>query len=325
MLRTLTNEPWSLTGNAQLPTRLFVIAASKKGCIHMASRTKAGWKSREIPSSVLMGQRTHQILAMSSLGLFLVATLSRVCIFSVESCEFLYTVQTEQMKPRSLQCAYSTQRISHVELPGITSSTISYVSADSGDCILHTFTPPEDVDSICLRAPSGATDGEGCEWSAANVTKRRVKNPGHYGILSDGSAAGIRRKKTPEAEVSSQCGDNGEGLRNRFGGRSTGKNTPIEWEAWTISPSLRTGTDEEQPLFKKGEQPSHLLISDLGPKVRVGLMSVAFSFGNVIKLVTVGGPERFDAGPDETGHEGYKNMASRRRKGGGTWRPRAWT
>ena len=258
---------------------------------------------------------------MPSLGLFLVATLSRVHIFSIDNREYLYTVETEEMKPRSLQCAYSTQRIAHVEIPSITSATLSYVAAETGDGILHTFTPSEDFDSICLQGPSGATDGEGCEWGDATVTKRRVRNPGHFCILSDGSACGIRRKKAPEAEAPTQAGDGGEGLRKRFAGRSTTKTTPIEWEAWTISPSLRTGTDEEEPLFKKDEQPSHLLISDLGPKVRVGLMSVAFAFGNVIKLVTVGGPERFDMATDD----GLMNLASRRRKAGSICRPRAWT
>lgn len=292
----------------------------------MASRSKKGWESREIPTSIFRGQRAHQILSMPSLGLFLIATLSRVHIFSVDHCEHLYTVETEKMKPRTLQCAYSTQRIAHVEIPGITSATLSYVAAESGDGILHTFTPPlEDFDTICLRGPSGATDGEGCEWADANVTKRRVRNPGHFSILSDGSGCGIRCKKAPEAEASTQFGDGGEGLRKRFGGRSTAKNTPVEWEAWTISPSLRTGTDEEEPLFKKDEQPSHLLILDLGPKVRVGLMSVAFAFGNVIKLVTVGGPERFDAAADGSAHGGLRNVASRRRKAGSTCRPRAWT
>lgn len=286
-------------------------------------RSQSGWKSRAIAAAAFGNQKVHQILGMSSLGLCFVATSTLVHVFSVENCEVLYTVSTAPTRPKSLQSAYITQRIAHVESPGITSATISYVEADTGDCILHTFTPPEDDDSICLGVPSGAMDGEGCEWSAAKVTKRRIKSPGHFNILSDGSLVGIRRKKYPESE-GKDCGEGKDGLRNRFSGRGAGKYQAIEWEVWTVSPSARTGTDEEQPLFQKGEQPNHLLISDLGPRAKVGMMSTAFAFGNVIKLITVGGPERFDMAMEEA-TDNFMNIASRRRKGGSSWRPRAWT
>lgn len=289
----------------------------------MVRRSQSGWKFRAVAAAAFGNQKVHQVLGMSTLGLCVVATSTLVHIFNVENCEVLYSVATEPTRPRSLQSAYMTQRIAHVESPGITSSTISYVEAETGDCILHTLTPAEDVDSICLGVPSGAMDGEGCEWSAAKVTKRRVKNPGHFNILSDGSLVGIRRRKSPDND-SKDGGEGKDGLRNRLSGRGAAKSQPIKWEAWTVSPSARTGTDEEQPLFRKGEQPQHLLISDLGPRAKVGMMSTAFAFGNVIKLITVGGPERFGMAMEE-GNDNLMNFAGRRRKGVGSWRPRAWT
>lgn len=319
-------------GAGQIPTRLFLILASKDGSVHVSLRTNDGWKAHPLPVA-LPGehqQKVHQIVPMHSLGLFIVATSNRAHIFNVEDLDVLYSVEMNEMRPRSLECAYTTQRIAHVDQPSITSATMTYVEAATGDCILHTFSPHEDTDAIGLRAPSGATDGEGCEWADAVVTKKRVKNPGQYSTLSDGSVVGIRRKKDPSSDSPlSSSGENGTaatGLRNRFAAtrRSLGGSDMLspEWEVWTVSPSNRIGTDEEEPLFKHDEQPSHLLISDIGPKVTVGLMSVAFSFGNVVKVVTVGGAERFDMDEDDA-HDGLLNIGHRRRKTAASWKMRA--
>ena len=286
-----------------------------------------GWGSCEVPSLELANQKAHQVLAMSSLGLFAVATATRVLVYSIDNCEILYMVETDgfkSMKPRSLQCAYATQRTSHVDSPGVTSSTTAYVEAETGDCILHTFTPQDDFDSIGLHAPSGGTDGEGCEWAEATVAKRRISKPGHFSLLADGTVIGIRRKTKPDAEVVERR-DGAEGLRNRFSNRGSSKTSPIDWEVWTVSPNNRFVADEKQSLFKTNEQPNHLLISNLGPKARVGLMSVGFAFGNVIKFVTVGGPERFENGIESMNDADMINLSSRRRKMGPSWRPRACT
>lgn len=305
---------------------MFVITASRKGRVYVSLRTNVGWTPRALPIALFEHEKVQQIVAMHSLGVFVVVSSTRAHIVNAENCEAIYTAVTEPMKPRSFHCAYSTQRTAHIETPEITSATFSYVDAASGDCILHTFTPSEDWDSIGLRAPSGATDGEGCEWSDANVNKRRVKNPGHFTILSNGCVVGMRRKQGPDAGWVPEGAGDKKGLRNRFmsRGNGTNANASTDWEVWTASPSNRIGADEEQPLFKEGEQSSHLLISDIGPKIRVGLMSVAFSFGNVLKLVTVGGPERFGVGQDEmAAHEGLMAIGSRRRKGGAQWKQKS--
>lgn len=321
----LCAEPVANKGNSMLPSRLSIVTAAKHGCdhkpgcIHVATRRNSGWDSREVSLESLHNQRPHQLLGLSALGLFVVATQSHVFIFNVDNLEMLHSIETEPMRPRSLQCAYSFQRL-YLNAPGITTSTISYIASESGDCVMHTFVPPEDVDAICLRRSSSLLDDDGCEWSAARETKRRVKNPGHFTALSDGSAVGIRRKMGPDVDPISLVGS-AEGLRNRFSSRSTTKALSMQWEAWTVSPGGKTEADEVQPLFNEKEQTSHLLISDLGPKVKVGLMSVAFCFGNIIKLVTVGGPERFEPCSDENGHEGY--LGSRRRKA--VIRPRTWS
>lgn len=83
-------------------------------------------------------------------------------------------------------------------------------------------------------------------------------------------------------------------------------------------------TDETRQLFQNDEKSGHLMVSELGPMIRVGQRSVAFSFGNVVKLMTVGGHERFDVGAGDNDRE-HLNVGSRRRKGGVMPRPRAWS
>ncbi|KAG9258312.1 sterol-sensing domain of SREBP cleavage-activation-domain-containing protein [Emericellopsis atlantica] len=312
-------------GTIKRKARFTLLAISKKGSVCLASRTDSEWTSRQVPAAWFGSQKPHQISGVASLGLFAVATAARVHLFDVEHCELLYTVETEMMKPRSLHFACTTQRTAHIDSPGITSLTMAYIEAETGDCILHTFLPSEDFDSIGLHAPSGATDGEGCAWGDALLTRRRVKNPGSHSVLSDGSVVGIRRRNPREPENGGQCRGSQEGLRNRFTSRSQPRPEHIEWEAWTVSLSARAGADEERPLFSANEVPIHLLVSSLGPQVKMGMMSIVFSLGNMVKLVTVGGIERYGTNADDAAQENLLNMASRRRKGGGTWRPRGWT
>lgn len=317
----------SVPGKSLLPRRISVVTASrhgcdnKPGCIHVATRIETDWDSREVELTPLGFNKPHQLLGLPELGIFIVATASQVYIFNVESLEMLHMIETEVMKPRSLQCAYSFQRL-YIDTPGITTSTISYVGLQTGDCVMHTFVPPEDVDAICLRSGSeGLLDDEGCSWDAARETKRRVQNPGHFNVLSDGSVVGIRRKVADEPDLSLQRGTYKEGLRKRFPAPSPARSALPEWEAWTVSPGGRVEADEVQPLFKENERTSHLLITDLGPKAKVGLMSMAFSFGNLIKVVTVGGQERFGSIGDPS-QEGWA-FTKRRRKA--AIRGRAWS
>lgn len=69
--------------------------------------------------------------------------------------------------------------------------------------------------------------------------------------------------------------------------------------------------------------PGELMISKLGPMVKLGTMSVAVAFGNVIKVLTVG-HEYFDKTREQLGVNGdIRSMTMRRRKGLGGSRARA--
>lgn len=322
-------EPVVNKGTNLLPWRLSVVTASKygcvhrRGCVHVASRHKNGWESREVPLSSVGYQKPHQIVSMPALGVFLVASVYKIFIFNAESLEILHIIHTEAMRPRSLQCAYSYQRL-YVGTPGMTTSTISYVGVESGDCILHTFVPCEDFDCIGLRSSSSLLDDEGCEWSEAKETIKRVRNPGHFKVLTDASLVGVRRKLPRDHDfLNGAGGAAGEGLRNRFANRgAAAKSSPKQWEAWTRSPPSGRAVTHESQLIVDDEERGSIFICDVGPKVKVGLMSAAFCFGNTIRLVTVGAPERFDIGPDDA--EGWLSLASRRRKVGNATKMRTW-
>jgi hypothetical protein len=57
----------------------------------------------------------------------------------------------------------------------------------------------------------------------------------------------------------------------------------------------------------------HLMISELGPIVKVGAGSAAVGFGDMIKVITVG-HERFSSSADRLGPEDLMNLTNRRRK-----------
>jgi hypothetical protein len=267
-------------------------------------------------------QKAHQVVALPNLGVFLVATTSQVHIFTLEDCHVLHTFDVNEMKLRSLQCAFTSLRFSRKEVVGLRSFTLSYVESSSGRCLLHTFIPTDNFDAIRMQGKSASPKSEGCQWAASREIIRTVENPGQYHLLGDGSIVGIRRKVCCCQDDSRKVCDVSEGgLRRRLPYGSKLREPTVVWEAWTASPGDKVTADETQPLFKDSEQSSHLIIPDLGPKVRVGLMSVAFSFGNVIKLITIGGQERFDAGADDAGSDGLMNVGNRRRRQGNT--PRA--
>lgn len=267
-------------------------------------------------------------MPLPALGLFLVARADCVYLVGAADGDVVHAFSmNERIQPRSLQCAHSTYRSSQPEPVGLTALMLSYTGEETGQCTLQSFTPAEDRDAIWLRSPSKVPPSSGwCRWDEAKKTSKQVDNPGVWITLSDGSAVGIRQRASPRySGQGSTEGDTAGVVRRRFPSRRKQSDGFGRWEVWTATAGGRPESDEVQPLFRESEKAGHLLISELGPRVRVGLMSAAFSFGNVIKLVTVGGHERFDGAADEKGQESLMKASGRRRKPGGTPRPRAWT
>ncbi|KAK1243498.1 hypothetical protein MKX08_001636 [Trichoderma sp. CBMAI-0020] len=198
---------------------------------------------------------------------------------------------------------------------GLKSFTLSYQAMDSGDGILHTFIPHEDDDAIFLqnygddRAISGW-----CGWSEAVQTKKRISKPGVWRVLHNGSAIGLRRRPRTKPKTRQQQAISS--VRNRLPNL---KNQEVEafncWELWRAASGDRKDIDEVTPLFPSNQDPGQMIVCEPGPGVKFGESSVAFAFGNVVKLAKLSGHK--PSGINEISHESLMNMPTRRRKGGG--------
>lgn len=308
-----------LAGSSAATPQPVILTVSRQGGIHMASREEAAWQSRRLAIEDLGESGANNVESLSSLNLFLVAATDCVHLVSAEDGLVLRTFQTGKMLPRPLKCAYSCHRLSQPGSTGLTSFTVGYVEADSRDCILRTFVPPDDCDAIYLQTPTEPRSSDWCTWDSAKETSKRIADPGAWEVVSDGSAVGVRHKQPPGKDGR---GSHSSGLRNRYAKRGPEPDPFEGWEVWTASPGGRPEADECRRLIQDGEQANHLLITELGPKVKVGLNSVAFAFGDMIKLVIVGGPARLKDGPDDATRESLMNTGSRRRKPGTVARTR---
>ncbi|EQL00945.1 Sterol-sensing domain protein [Ophiocordyceps sinensis CO18] len=291
-----------------------ILAVSRQGAVHMASRSTGAWRCRRLAIDGREEPDAHMIEVLPALDLFVVAAGDRVHLISGEDGLEMQTLQTERMLTRPLRCAYTCHRLSQAGPVGLTSFTLGYMEARSGDCILQTFVPRDDCDAIFLRTPCDTPDNDWCTWDSARETRKRVVDPGVWDVVSDGSAVGIRYI-APKSGAGQDCSSSG--LRNRYG-RRTPEPDPLEaWQIWAASSAGgRPEEDESQRLVKEGEQAEHLLVTELGPKARVGSNAVAFAFGDMVKLVIVGGHVRLDEGAENRTREDWIKTGSRRRKAG---------
>ncbi|KAH7152520.1 sterol-sensing domain of SREBP cleavage-activation-domain-containing protein [Dactylonectria estremocensis] len=306
------------------PGKVSVITASRRGCVHAATREPLSWKSSSVELTGLDSDGVHQVVPLPSLGLFLIAGVTRVHLVNLEDHALIHTFKTESISPRSLQSAHSPRQAAQTGVGGLTWLTLCYTEAETGDCIIHTYVPPEDSDLICFDSSATPISRGWCSWDSAKETRRHVENPGTWDIVSDGSVVGIRQKLGQSNNMLGEGRRRSEGLRHRSPRKEPSRDVFGRWEAWTAPQSYRMRTDETRPLFQNDEKSGHLMVSELGPMIQVGQRSVAFSFGNVVKVMTVGGHERFEVSTGKSDRE-QLNMGSRRRKMGVASRPRAWS
>lgn len=301
-----------------------MVTASRKGCVHAAVRGPFEWESRSVHLEGLENDRVHQVIPLDSLGLFLIAGAERVHIVHLDDHSLIHTFSTELMNQRSLQCAYICQHSSQSGTKGLLSLTLCYTAIDSGNCVVQTFTPPNEGDMICYHSRATPTTRGWCLWESVEEKRKHIRHPGAWSLVADGSVVGIRQRSGRTMSIEAEVQRRVEGLRHRSPRKETGKDLFERWEVWAVPRTGRSRVDEARPLFRGNENAGHLIVTELGPMIRVGQRSVAFSFGNVVKLVTVGGPERFGDDSESKRLEQW-NIGSRRRKPGAFSRPRAWS
>ncbi|ODA77403.1 hypothetical protein RJ55_07032 [Drechmeria coniospora] len=302
------------------PSQPLILSISKHGEVCMATRQETSWESQHVAVEGLGESSSHYIESLPMLDLFVVSGPRCVYLISAEDGSVLYALQTERMRPRPLRCAYTWQRPVQPGPVGLTSFTLGYVETDSGDCILQTFVPAEGCNAIHLHTPADEHRSDWSTWESARQTRKRVTNPGAWDMVSDGSAVGIRQKRP--SSKNTQVGDL-SGMRKRHSKRPAAADPFEGWEVWTASAGTRLDADESQRLIKNGEQADHLLITELGPSMRVGQNSVAFAFGDMVKLVVLGGQVRVKDAADDANGDLFINACARRRRHGSGSRRRS--
>ncbi|KAL6911063.1 sterol-sensing domain of SREBP cleavage-activation domain-containing protein [Trichoderma evansii] len=315
---TCARQLTSIAGEHHRPN-VFLIATSRNGDIHIVERIGLSWGEQKVFTGKLASDEIHQVVPLSPLPYFLASSKSDVHLINLNDGSTAWRFSIENLRPRSLDCAFSCHRASNALSIGLKSFTLSYQALDSGDGILHSFTPHEDDDAIFLqnygndRAISGW-----CGWFEAVQTKKRIDNPGVWRILHDGSAIGLRRR--PRTELRNRQQQAISSVRNRLPNAKSQKVGAFNcWELWRAASGDRQDIDEITPLFASDEDPEQMIVCEPGPGVKFGESSVAFAFGNVIKLATLSGHK--PSGINEVSHESLMNMSTRRRKGGIVARP----
>ncbi|KAG6040960.1 hypothetical protein E4U41_006438 [Claviceps citrina] len=302
---------------------LFLVLVSKRGEVYVAEKKKAvHWEAQPLKLDFRNAGRISQIVTLSPLGLFAVAASDKVDVVDIEQCHVVWTFRTERMSPKSLQCAYSAYPICETDTRGLKFLTLCYAAAETGDCVVQTYVPTSDSDVMYIISPEHSAEGPVDGGEPMKELRKRVKNPGAWQLLSDGSVVGVRQVQVTlhrgRAHMTSH------GLRQRHGmQRRDDECSRTNWEVWAISPCGKPNMEECRNLLDQDGMSNHLVVSELGPRVSVGLRSVAFAFGNVIKLVVIGGGERYDVEAEDKSHESLMSTANRRRKAGTVCRARA--
>ncbi|KAL0944064.1 srebp cleavage activating protein [Colletotrichum truncatum] len=302
-------------GNSQLS----ILTASRKGCIHVATHQEDDtWISQSLDVHSVEDRDAYQVVPLSALSSFLIARSQTVDLVDAKTKNLLHTFETEPIQPRSLRCFHSSRRKPQCGSVGLVSFGIAYNHADSGDCIMQTYTCKEDGDVICFRSTNLPPSRSCSLWHDTIETKRQIHNPGTWEALPNGFLVGVRKDAQDSGSSSGESSPTTtSGLRRRMYQRLERRPSRSQdnWEVWIASQLGRDEIYETQPLHSEDENGSHLIISELGPMVKVGTASVAVGFGNIIKLITVGHQHFEDLAEGENGD--LLNLGSRRRKPAG--------
>ncbi|KAL2151822.1 hypothetical protein VTH82DRAFT_5006 [Thermothelomyces myriococcoides] len=276
-----------------------ILTASRRSCIHLVRQQDNEWSSVEVKFKGNPGPGpVHCLLPLATLSRFLVGRTRSVDLVDMDSSTIIHTFHTEQMQPRTLK-QITLMRIHRTSLA---SFTLSYTSTETGDLVIHTY-HPETGDQHEPRPPSSPS--ELIPFDAWTLTKEQVKRipyPGSWEALPSGSIIGVRRKTARSGPTRTTSRLLGLRKRGAYGmvtddpnpasPKRTTNAKSHSWEAWVLN--LRPGAKyefETRPLEEEAgglQQQQPLMISELGPMTRLGTMSVAVGFGDVIKVLSVG-------------------------------------
>ncbi|OAA45255.1 Sterol regulatory element-binding protein cleavage-activating protein [Beauveria brongniartii RCEF 3172] len=250
--------------------------------------------------------------------LFLIGAISSVYLVSANDGVVQHVFATEPVAWRSLQCEYSDNRYNKSSCGiGFSSLTLGYVEANTQECIVTSYHPAQGSEAIAAFAPSGGAGGGWCTWEEAIETKKRIKDPGTWVIIKGRSVIGVRQEANPSRNTKRAD------YRRRLATARGTPGAPTRWQAWTAATDGHLEADEVRPLLSDEAGSEELVVvPTLGPKAKIGVRSVAFSLGNTIKVISAGGPERYNADDDSAAESLLPKDNRRVRHGGGSMRGR---
>ena len=279
-----------------------------------------GWGSEDINIKLPRGEEreVHTVVPIPAFCLYLVAHSDGVDLVDFKTSTVIHSFQTEPMLPKSLQQIYSSKNLKQ----GLNSFTLSYVNAETGDLVLQTYVPDED--EIFWPGVSEDSTRAGATWNQTREIRRHVKNPGLWAAVCKGCIIGIRRIQPPQAREPPPASTTGS-LRRRAGLHPETRQssaTAGKWEVWVMRQLEAEGEDsyESRPLSTPEEDKAagdQLMVTELGPIIKLGTGSVAVGFGNVVKIISAG-HEHFDSPSDRLAPDkDLINLTNRRRRIGG--------
>ncbi|RFU29443.1 hypothetical protein B7463_g6890, partial [Scytalidium lignicola] len=312
-----------------------ILTASKHGCVHVVTHNGSGWLSDGLHVQSQEGTREiNAVFPLPALHSFLAAGKNTVDLIDVLTHKVTHTFETQPMKPDSLRCFHSTRRRPQCGSVGLASLSLAYTNSETGQCILQSYLPEREGDTICFRDPDKPGSKTCCLWRDTVEHTYSMEEPGSWEAVQAGYIIGVRKRKpsTQNKEILHIPHANGfktSGLRRRSSPSPSSSHTQsyvslssrrherdqAQWEIWALSSKgerYSTLIREESLGNDDIGGIGGLLASNPGPLVRVGRGSVAVGIGNVVHLVTVGN-ERFD-GNDEIGADEVLGAVSYRRK-----------
>lgn len=292
-----------------------IITSSKKGCVHVASCLSQEWTSDglEIPDPA-DDPEILSVLPLPVLSAFLAVRSHTVDLIDITSQKVTHSFTTKPMKQGSLRCFHSTRRRPQCGSVGLANLTLAYTCLETGSCIVQSYLPQRDGDTICFRDPYTPGSKTCCLWRETVENRYEVVHPGKWEALPVGYIVGIRKHEFEDGALQSsqQLSSQSSGLRRRNQQHQVGLIARQEdtYEVWSLS---ARGEKSTCPFFGPYEK-QRLFNSTLGEIEKLGTRSVVVSFGDVAKVITVGN-EKFDGASGENENDvGMGTMPSRKKK-----------
>ncbi|RDL32067.1 WD40 repeat-like protein [Venustampulla echinocandica] len=301
-----------------------ILTSSKRGCVHVASQFEPDWVSEglEIPDPE-DDKEIRSILPLPALSSFLACRDHTVDLIDMFTHKVTHTFATKSMKPNTLRCFHSTRRRPQCGSVGLASLAIAYTCAETGSCILQSYLPQREGDTICFRDPWKPGSKTCCLWRETVEHKYEVQNPGEWQALQIGYVVGVRKRETragvKETGSHSTLSPGTSGLRRRGGNGTHSLSHSISksemddedsWEVWSIN---ARGDRSSTPLCDANQNHESLLVNGLGPMEKAGKSVIAVALGNIIKVITVGS-DKFDGTQEESDDSAFVGMAASRKK-----------